>query len=304
MSETVIPNPQSITRDPTDVQTFEEAIDAMRFLQEEAGASIQKIKKEGENLVITRFKQGVVVCKALDMDRSDHYGDAVVKTLAQRAGMHQSTLYRAKDFATAVPFPISGKSERALKRHVQQWMEEKAEEKGREVNWSYCRNWAKKKLRGDKETKEKQLEDNKGDLLEKADKLEREADSLEHEAREIRAQTEEEDLEAADEAEGVAYKVREVAADLRREVQGSGHIESEEYLDHVRDYQCLVCPSRDTTAYHLMEHDLFSVPLCTKHGNELSVQGPAAFEKQHEVGLWISVSYLLAEFITGIKIST
>lgn len=301
-----VPETKSIVRTADDIQTFEEACEYVKRQQEVAGQALDTIKKKGKELIRARFEQGLGASKAVEMPREEHYGESVIKEMARQAhGMHFSTLYKAKQFAEHPRF-------RKSRARLEQWMTEKEEEKGR-ITWSYCRNWAAKQLPEKEEEAEESLEEQKDRLLKKAEQEERAADDLDQEADDLEEEVQRRNNpvpDAVHEARGVAERKRQVAEDLRRQVQrlkveGSGRIESEKYLDHVRSYPCLVCGQQGVDAHHVETggtgtkgSDLFTIPLCREHHNELHQYGPTYIQQEYGVYPWKGVSYLLAGVLT------
>ena len=289
-----------------EAQTIEESFDYMRELEEEVQSCLKVMRKKGQDLIVLRFQQGKLGNRAKDMAGEDHYGKSVVKELATRAGMHYSTLYRAMQFASHPQF--SGSEVRLMK-----WMENKKEEKGR-ITWSYCINWSKKQLPDSTEEAKDKLEEEKDKLEKKAHRLEQQAAKVEQEAEDLRSEAGRRNIDAAEEAEGVAHKAKEVAGDLRRQaeriqIKGAGRLESAEYLEHVRSYPCLVCGKPSTDAHHIIPggtgtktHDIFTIPLCREHHQEWHQKGHISWLNKYEVDPWKTVAYLLTEYVTGLNL--
>lgn len=299
-----VPETKSIVRTAADIQTFEEACDYVKLQQESAGKVLDTIRAKGKELILIRFEQGLAASKAVDMPREEHYGESVIKELARQAGMHFSTLYKAKQFAEHPKF-------RKNPARLKAWMTEKEEEKGR-LTWSYCRNWASKQLPEKKEEAEDTLEDQKEKLLKKAEQEERAAEELEQEATDLEEEVRRRNSKVPDEvheARGIAARKKQVAEDIRRqaqlmEVEGPGRFESEKYLDHVRSYSCLVCGQEGVDPHHLETggtgtkgNDLFTVPLCREHHRELHQHGVRHFQDAYDTDPWKGVAYLLAGVI-------
>lgn len=289
-----------------DVQTFEEAAEAMRDLQEEAGARIDAIRLKGRELIILRFMQGVVAKRAMDMPGDEKYGKGVIRHLAKRAGMHQRTLYNAVQFVKALPFGNSV-------IRLQQWMAMKEDEKSKPINWTYCRNWARKELSQEAESESEKLTRQRNDLNEKADQIEQKAKELEKEAEALAQEHQNGTVPPeVQEAQGVTAIVNQRVQDLRRQtngVQTDERIVIEEYLDHVRGYPCFLCGEPQTDAHHIEAggtgtkgSDTHTIPLCRKCHNEVHQEGARYIEQQYERDAWKFVAYLQTEFMTGARL--
>lgn len=300
-------NSAQLINAPAEVQTFQESCDYMRTLEEDVQTCMATIREKGKEIILLRFRQGQVALRTIEMREGGHYGEAVVKELSTRAGMHYSTLYRAMQFARHEQF---GGSEVRL----QQWITEKEEDKG-SVSWTYCMNWTKKHLPDEKDDAEQQLEEQKDRLERKAQALERRAREVEQEAEDLRQETERwnKEAEVTDEASGVAVKAREVASDLRRqadcfEIKGDGRFISSKYIEYVREHECLVCGAERVDAHHITTggmatkgHDFYAIPLCREHHQETHQNGLPHLWREHRINPWQEVTHLVVAFFITLQ---
>lgn len=286
---------------PAIPQTFQEACDTLRRLEQEARQCSDVMRQKGREMILLRFRQGRTAHLALGMRREDHYGTAAMDTLSERSGVHSRTLYQALQFYRDDRIP---KAEAQL----QAWMDTVEEEKGR-ISWSYCRNLVQKALPETPEKAERKLEDEVQKLEAKSTRLEQEAGDLEQAVTHWNGN-------GKDEALGVIAKAREVAADTRQQAERLVLVsdpkpmrwESADYLRHVRSYGCLIC-GEEADAHHITTggmgtkgHDLFTVPLCRAHHGELHQGGALTFQETHQLNLWQNVAYIQAEYFTDLKL--
>lgn len=281
-------------------QTFVEACDAVRDLEEKVKTSLSAIRQQGKDLIAYRWWQGKITDVALGMDRSDSYGEEVVQTIANRAGVHKSTLYRCLQFYRHISDQgVTGEAQ------LRKWMDEKEEEKGR-ITWTYCINWTQKALPESTEAAEEKLEK----VIEKLDKK---AEKLEHEALDLEEEVQTWNGEKREEAIGAIAKAKEVAEDVRHQaerlkLEKPRRIQDEKYLAFVREFDCLVC-SNPSEAHHLVTGgmgskgpDYTAVPLCRLHHSEYHQIGHGPFAHKFDVDLWRAVANLVTLYFTGIQI--
>ena len=277
-------------------QTFLECCDALRSIQKKVGATINEMRQRGKDLILLRYDQGRIASLAREMDPEGVYGKETVKTLAQRAGIHERTLYRAIEF-----YEHFG----GTKMQLRKWIDEKEEEKG-SINWNYCINWTKKAL-PDSEGAEEKLEKVVKKVEKKAEKLEQDVEDIEHEVMQWN------DEEKRAEALGAIAKAREVAEDAKYKVETfalekPSRIEDKAFLALVRAQECECC-SNAADAHHLITvgaggSDYTAVPLCRLHHSELHTMPLRAFEDKYDVNLWRVNAGLLMQHFAGCRINT
>ena len=301
---------------PSTVQTLEEGFDLMRLLSEESGKRSNEIKRNSRELVELRFCQGVLAERMMDMPRGEHYGEGLMKELANYTVIGVSSLYKWRKVARHPEFKCN------LTR-FQTWAEGREREKGGRLTASYVLNWTNKHLPSDEKEAQDELEQKKEKLLEKADRRERQNEELENEAEDLRSELQRRKGPANGEAEdtiatarGIAAQGKQVVQDLRRqaerlEVKGAARIESEAYLQHVREYPCAVCGQPNVDPHHIetrgtsqKAHDLWTIPLCRKHHNAWHDSGGETFCREHGLRPWREVTCLLTEFIAGAEPGT
>lgn len=280
-------------------QTFIEACDSVRDLEARWKNTLGDIRQLGKELIVIRWWQGKVANVALGMDRSNHYGEEVVKTIAQRAGVDQRTLYRALQFYRQVPG-----GETALRR----WMDDKEEEKGRAINWTYCINWTQKALPEDEKDAEEKLENEVKKLEKKAEKIEQEAADLEEEVISWNGNG----MQA--EALGTVAKAREVAEDVRHQAERLAlekpqRVEDPRYLTYVKSFRCLACSETNVDPHHLIKGgmgtkgpDYATVPLCRPHHDEIEKMNNGPFALKYDIDLWRAVANLVTAYYSGCRI--
>lgn len=286
-------------------QTFDEVCTYLRGVEEEVSTITKTIRQKGKDLIILRFKQGRAVHIAAGMRGG--YGEKIVNALSERTGIHERTLYYSLQFYRHPQF--KGSETRLLK-----WIEDTEEEKGNAITWSYCKNWVQKSLPEHEEEAESKLEAQQRRLKEKAEKLEEQARKLEEEASDLENEVGRwNGQHLTEEVAGVVQQAIQIAEDTRAQaermmLQKPKRFESPEYLKHVRSYGCLICSSEACDAHHVMTggmgtktHDVFTIPLCREHHDEMHRMGPIHFESKYQVNIWQNVAFLLAEYFVGIE---
>jgi hypothetical protein len=251
---------------PLDVETYQDAVERLRSLEERARGIIAGIKRSGLDLVRVRYDQGHLADMALRMR------NARMEDLAEQVNVGPKTLYDAHLVYRRF------KSRVELERQIRLW-----EEEGREVSWSMVRNHARNRL-PDEPAKAASV------LQEKATRLEKKTQRLEADALDLQEQAERMrtvnghapvDPDLADELEGVAVQAQIVAGDTRRQaaelrLPKPERQQDERYLAYVRQHSCLACGATGAVQAHHLDRggtgskgpDYTAVPLCaTCHGH-------------------------------------
>lgn len=282
----------------TDYESFEDALEHIKSLREDELGLLQKIGDRKRDRALVRFWVGEAVYV---LQSEAEYGDGVMDRITGQVGVSKSYLRESRQF-----YEAHDGSEQACRA----WMDQVEKEKG-QVNWGYCRRWARKQLSGE------DFEDDTQTVEDERRRLERRAERLEQDAREMEEQVMEANAEeeAKAEALGVAAQARQVAEDTRRkaetmELEGYERVEDEEYREWIRSQPCIV---RDRTGddvdpHHAIEgpqgskaSDYTCLPLC--HDLHEELHGPnmsrAAFEQKYDVDIWREIANHITRFFTG-----
>ena len=296
-----------------DPEFFRSRVKRIAELEEKAIGHKRNLKIAGKRLVLVRFEQGLMASEIMKSKGAEKYGENLMGQIAKEAGRYgppvgRRTLYKWRKRAEDPPWNGRLDAYRA-------WVNEKLKEKGR-ITSTYVHNYAKKYLREHEEEEkslDEQLEERKNDLLERANKTEGKAKDLEEEAEDLEKQLQSHNGQSSSddlaEVRGMAYKVREVAQDLkgqteRMQVKGEGRIESRAYLDWVKEHDCCVCHAPAHDPHHIegrgtavKTHDFFTIPLCRTHHDEWEDHGQDTFCEKHQLDPWKEVSHLMLSFI-------
>lgn len=282
------------------IESFEDAVFELQKLEASAMDSLKSIRSEQKGLIRKRFKQGQIV-HLVSEDAS--YGDGAVQRLSAAVGISDSTLYEARSFYLLPEFSRSFTS-------LNQWLDTTEERKG-QVNWSYCRSLAAKRLDPSDPDKAKIQKEKEKKNLEK--RVER----LEHDAEDYIKRAETMPEEEAEEFMGIASKALEVAEDTRRQIEEISDTKPERIIDDkfrafVKQHRCAVTGKYPTDPAHLPVRgmggmatkvaDYFCIPLHRDIHDEFD-QNRRVFYQRYDINPWQICCFLLVEYFTGIRLS-
>lgn len=284
------------------VHSFDDGVEAIKNYREDELAILSDIGDQKRERALTRFWIGSVVAH---LQAEAEYGDNILGRVTDRIGVSKSYLRESRQF-----YDAHNGSEQACRA----WMDEVEKERG-QVNWGYCRNWARKQLSGE------DWEDDTQKVEQETKRLERRAERLEQDARETEEQVMQSnaDEEAKAEALGVAARARQVAEETRRraqelELEEYERVEDEEYREWIRKQPCIVRDrtGEDVDPHHAIEggqgskaSDYTCLPL--SHDLHEELHGPnmsrKAFEEKYNVDIWKEIADHITRYFTGKPIS-
>jgi ribosomal protein L9 len=282
----------------TNFESFEDAVDLIKEYREDELGLLQKIVDRKRDRALTRFWIGEVIHK---LQSDAEYGDGIMDRITDLVGASKSYLRESRQFYEA---------HEGSRQACEAWMDHVEQERG-QVNWGYCRNWARKQLSGD------DYDEDQDKVEQEITRLERRAQRLDQDAQELEEQVHEAnvDEDAKAEALGVAARARQVAEETRHkaetmELEDYERVEDEEYREWIRSQPCIV---RDRTGddvdpHHAIEggqgskaSDYTCLPLC--HDLHEELHGPnmsrEKFEDKYEIDIWQEIADHITRFFTG-----
>jgi len=284
----------------TDFDSFGDAVDLIKKYRKDELGFLQKIGDRKRDRAMTRFWIGEVVDH---LQSEAEYGDNIMERVTSQIGVSKSYLRESRQFYNAHD---------GSQQACEAWMDQVEKERG-QVNWGYCRNWARKQLSGE------DFEEDQSKVEQEVKRLERRAERLEADARETEEQVIQSnaDEETKAEALGAAARARQVAEETRRkaetmELEEYERTEDEEYREWIRTQPCIV---RDRTGddvdpHHAIEggqgtkaSDYTCLPLCHDLHDELHDIGRRTFEQKHDIDIWREIADHITRFFTGRPIS-
>jgi len=278
------------------ITSFDSAVQAIKELREDELGILQEIGEHKRDRSLQRFWIGEVVHT---LQSGAEYGDNIMDRITDQIGVSKSYLRESRQF-----YEAHDGSQQACEA----WMDEVEKERG-QVNWGYCRRWARKQLSGeDFEDDTQTVEDEKRRLERRAERLEADAREMEEQVMQSNA-----DEEAKAEALGVAAQARQVAEDTCRkaeamELEEYERTEDEEYREWIRSQPCIVRDrtGEDVDPHHAIEggqgskaSDYTCLPLCHDLHEELHDIGRRTFEEKHNVDIWREIADHITRFFTG-----
>lgn len=269
----------------TDFQSFDDALEAIKGYRENELDLLNKIGNRKRDRAVVRFWIGEVIAH---LQSEAEYGDAIMERVTDQVGVSKSYLRESRQF-----YEAHDGSEQACRA----WMDQVEKERG-QVNWSHCRNWARKKLSGDDFDEDQQkVEDETRRIERRAEKLSQDVREMEEQVMQSNA-----DEETKAEALGAAAKARQVAEDALRtsdrlELDQYETTESKKWRRMVTQVQCFACGkvgSREDMHPHHLERagqslkvpDTEVGPLCSTCHDRLHDMPEEEFWEQMGVNPW------------------
>jgi hypothetical protein len=212
-----------------DYESFDEAVEHIKSLREDELGVLQDIGERKRDRAVVRFWVGEVVAH---LQAEAEYGDNIMGRITDQVGVSKTYLRESRQF-----YDAHDGSEQACRA----WMDQVEKERG-QVNWSHCRNWARKKLSGDDYDEDQQtVEDETRRIERRAEKLSQDVREMEEQVMQSNA-----DEETKAEALGAAAKARQVAEDAfrtsdRLELDEYDTTESKKWRRMVTQVQCFAC---------------------------------------------------------------
>jgi hypothetical protein len=268
-----------------DFRSFDDAVQEIKHRRETELAILGEIGDRKKNRAIERFWIGGIVGH---LQAEAEYGDAIMERITNEVGVSETYLRESRIF-----YDAHDGSEQACRA----WMDQVEKERG-QVNWSHCRNWARKKLSGDDFDEDQQkVEDETRRIERRAEKLSQDVREMEEQVMQSNA-----DEETKAEALGAAAKARQVAEDALRtsdrlELDEYDTTESKKWRRMVTQVQCFACGkvgSREDMHPHHLERagqslkvpDTEVGPLCSTCHDRLHDMPEQEFWQQMGVNPW------------------
>lgn len=269
----------------SDVESFEDAVERIKSLREDELGTLQDIGEKKRDRALSRFWIGEIVAHLQD---SAEYGDNVMGRITDQVGVSETYLRESRLFYSA-----HDGSEQACRT----WMDQVEKERG-QVNWSHCRNWARKQLSGeDYDEDEQKVQDETRRIERRAERLSQDVREMEEQVLQSNA-----DEETKAEALGAAAKARQVAEDAIRkagqmDLEPYERTESKAWRKMVTLTDCFACGkvgSRDDMHPHHLERGGQSLkvpdtevgPICSTCHDKLHDMPEEEFWEQVGVNPW------------------
>ena len=248
------------------------------------------ISRTNEQLITLYWKLGVKFVTYEQDGRLDvQYSDETIRKLATDLGIHETTLYRIRQFALRCPTEekLSAAKQRIL-------------DCGRNFTWSEIRRSV---LPAEKDKPE--LYGGKAAVV---DRTMSRVESLARETEELSQLLHDTSL-SVDQREqiiGVVNQALGVMAESAKEVECLPALEVDRmaYLDHIRSLPCVICEVEPSEPNHLETggvgmkgSDYVTLPMCRRHHNLYHSLGKNTFSEEFGIDLFREVTRILVAWL-------
>ncbi len=246
------------------------------------------IRRTNEQLITLYWRLGIkYVTYEQDGRVEVQYSDETIRKLATDLGIHETTLYRIRQFALRCP------TEEKLNIAKQRILD-----CGRNFTWSEIRRSV---LPAEKDKPE--LYGGKAAVV---DRVMSRVESLSRETEELSELLHDGSIsqDQREQIVGVVTQALGVMAESAKEVESLPVVNRTDYLDYIRSLPCVICQSEPSEPNHLETggvgmkgSDYVTLPMCRRHHNLYHLLGKDTFSEEYGIDLFREVTRTLVAWL-------